>query len=223
MRLLLVTDDLHFATVARSWLGLAGVDVTWIDGGALADPALRNGKHNCMVLDLGLRDIGAADLLRGLRGRGHQLPVVIVTSSEGAHDRVRLLDDGADDFLVKPIHLDELAARLRALLRRCGHDLRGQWELRHGNLRVVPGSRSVSKDGNYVPLTTKEYSLLETLMRGKGRVLTRERLEDALNGSACDAGSSNPIEVHVHHLRRKLGANVIKTVRGVGYALGLEG
>jgi len=147
------------------------------------------------------------------------LPLVIISSRDDTQARIRLLDLGADDYLVKPVRLDELAARLRVLLRRSRSGVQARGELRHGPLRVVPDSRSVSKDGSHVSLTATEYSLLEVLMRAKGEVLTRQSLEDLLKGR-FDQHGGNPLEVHVHHLRRKLGAEVITTIRGVGYTLG---
>lgn len=215
MRMLLVEDDARLAGAVRSWMGHGGVDVDWVVSGADAETALRRGGHDCVVLDLGLPDMPGEEVLRRLRAEGHTLPVLVMTAREQVQDRVRLLDLGADDFLVKPVHLDELSARLRAVQRRQGS---AETELRHGNLRVVPATRTVLRDGTYVPLTNKEFFVLEALMRNRERVTTREQLEEALYGWSEDV-ASNAVEVHVHHLRRKLGADVIRTVRGVGYAL----
>jgi len=215
MRLLLIEDDARLAGAVRSWMGHGGIAVDWIAAGAEAEAALRQHDYGGVVLDLGLPDIGGEQVLQRLRDAGFELPVVVITAREQVADRVRLLDLGADDFLVKPVHLDELAARLRAVLRRRGSR---EAELRHGGLTVVPATRVVRRDGEHVPLTNKEFWLLETLMRNKGRVTTREQLEEALYGWPDDVGS-NTVEVHVHHLRRKLGAELIRTVRGVGYAL----
>lgn len=215
MRLLLVEDDPRLAGAVRSWMGHGGVDVDWVVSGAEAEAALRRGGHDCVVLDLGLPDMSGETVLQRLREAGHTLPVLVMTAREQVQDRVRLLDLGADDFLVKPVHLDELSARLRAVQRRHGG---GESELRHGNLRLVAATRTVLRDGTYVPLTNKEFFVLEALMRNRERVTTREQLEEALYGWNEDV-ASNAVEVHVHHLRRKLGAEVIRTVRGVGYAL----
>jgi len=222
MRLLLVEDDARLAQAVRAWMAHAGIDVEWITEGREVEPALRNRAFDGMVLDLGLPDADGERVLAGLREAGFELPVIVMTAREQVQDRVRLLDLGADDFLVKPVHLDELAARLRAVRRRNGARPAHDEALRHGGLCLVPASRTVSIDGQYVPLTNREFWLLETLLRHKGRVLTRERLVEGLYGTE-DEIVGNAVDVHVHHLRRKLGSGLIKTVRGVGYTLGGEG
>jgi len=218
MRLLLVEDDARLAGALRSWMGHEGIAVDWISHGAEAEPALRRQAYDWMVLDLGLPDTDGGKVLQATRAAGFELPVIVVTAREQVQDRVRLLDDGADDFLVKPIHLDELAARLRAVRRRRGSAENDDAALREGGLRLVPSSRTVSIDGQYVPLTNREFWLLETLMRHKGRVVTREQLVEAMYGWEGDIVANN-IDVHVHHLRRKLGPRLIRTVRGAGYML----
>jgi DNA-binding response OmpR family regulator len=218
MRLLLVEDDARLAGALRSWMGHEGIVVDWVSHGADVEPALRRQDYDWMVLDLGLPDIDGLAVLRAARAAGFELPVIVATAREQVQDRVRLLDAGADDFLVKPIHLDELAARLRALKRRRGSSEHNDSALRQGGLRLVPSSRTVSVDGQYVPLTNREFWLLETLMRHKGRVVTREELVEAMYGWQGDIVANN-IDVHVHHLRRKLGAGLIRTVRGAGYTL----
>ncbi len=222
MRLLLVEDDARLAQAVRAWMAHAGIDVEWITEGREVEPALRGRAFDGMVLDLGLPDADGERVLAGLREAGFELPVIVMTAREQVQDRVRLLDLGADDFLVKPVHLDELAARLRAVRRRNGTRPARDESLRHGGLCLVPASRTVSIDGQYVPLTNREFWLLETLLRHKGRVLTRERLVEGLYGTE-DEIVGNAVDVHVHHLRRKLGSGLIKTVRGVGYTLGGEG
>lgn len=220
MRLLLVAEDSRLAGLVRSWMGLIGATVHWIASGAEAEPALRAGQHNCVVLDQTLPDMDGDEALRRIRHAGFGQPVVMIAATQQVQERIRLLDLGADDFLVKPVHLGELVARLRALLRR-GEVRFEDSELRHGRLRVVPASRTVSDNGIFIPLTHMEFCLLETLLRSKGQVLSRQQLETALHGEFTDM-SSNPLEVHVHHLRRKLGNNLIKTVRGIGYTIGAE-
>jgi len=222
MRLLLVEDDARLASAVRSWLGHSGIEVEWISHGREIEPALRATPFDWMVLDLGLPDVDGEAALKGLRGAGFDLPVIVMTAREQVQDRVRLLDLGADDFLVKPVHLDELAARLRAVQRRHGPPPARDSALRHGSLCLVPASRTVSVDGQYVPLTNREFWLLEALLRHKGRVLTREQLVEGLYGTE-DEIIGNAVDVHVHHLRRKLGSGLIKTVRGVGYTLATEG
>jgi DNA-binding response OmpR family regulator len=196
-------------------MGRGGFTVDWLIHGREVDNALRREAYDCIVLDLGLPDIDGEQVLVQLRRTGQQLPVVVITAREEVADRIRLLDLGADDLIVKPVHLDELAARLRAVMRRRGSP---ETELRHGPLRVVPATRTVLCDGTHVPVTTKEFWVLETLMRNRDLVTPREQLEEALWGFA-DEVASNAVEVHVHHLRRKLGSDLIRTVRGVGYRL----
>jgi len=176
-----------------------------------------------VVLELGAQNGGGEGeaMLRRLRASGIDLPVLIITEGYEVDDRIRLFDLGADDLLVKPVHVGELSARLRALLRRCRRQVGQAAELLHGDLRVVPASRTVSRNGSFVPLTNKEFWVLETLLRSKGRVLTRQCLEEALHGRDGEI-ASNPLEVLIHHLRRKLGSELIRTVRGVGYTLGAE-
>lgn len=221
MKLLLLEDDARLAGAVRAWMGHAGGEVDWIIDGADAEPALRRCHYDCMLLDLGLPGVGGEEVLRRVRAVGIETPVLVITAREQVQDRIRLLDLGADDFLVKPVHLDELLARLRAVLRRRDGSGRGETDLRHGPLRVVPATRSVMLDGRFVALTTKEFWMLETLMRNKDRVLSRDDLEEALYGWSDEVGS-NTVEVHIHHLRRKLGAELIRTVRGVGYTLRRE-
>lgn len=221
MRLLLVEDDARLAGAVRTWLGHDGIDVDWIATGREVEPQLRGKVYDWIVLDLGLPDVDGDVVLRQLRAAGFEQPVIVITAREQVEDRIRLLDLGADDFLVKPVHLDELAARLRAVRRRRGTSPAGEAALREGSLCVVPASRTVTVDGNYVPLTNREFWLLEALLRNKGRVLTRDQLVEALYGWDDDI-VGNAIDVHVHHLRRKLGAKLIRTVRGVGYTLRAE-
>lgn len=215
MRLLLVEDDARLASAVRSWMGHSGIGVDWVDAGAAVEAAMRREHYDCVVLDLGLPDMPGEDVLRRLRRTGFDVPVIVITAREQVADRVRLLDLGADDFVVKPIHLDELSARMRALLRRHGSP---DNELRFAGIRVMSATRSVTRDGQHVPVTNKEFWLLETLMRNRDRVTPRKELEEALYGQGEEVGS-NTVEVHVHHLRRKLGNETIQTVRGIGYAL----
>lgn len=221
MRLLLVEDDARLAGAVRAWLGHGGIEVEWISHGREIEPALRAQAFDWMVLDLGLPDVDGEVALKGLRSAGFELPVIVMTAREQVQDRVRLLDLGADDFLVKPVHLDELAARLRALQRRQGAPRVSETSLRHGALCLTKASRTVSVDGSYVPLTQHEFWLLEALLRQRDRALTREQLLQAMGGWTDDM-VGNSVDVHVHHLRRKLGSGLIRTVRGVGYMLGPE-
>ncbi len=218
MRLLLVEDDARLAGAVRAWLGHSGIDADWIAAGREAAAALRRHAYDWIVLDLGLPDIGGELVLQQLRAGGCELPVIVITAREQVRDRVRLLDLGADDFLVKPVHLDELAARLRAVQRRRGSAGAADAALRHGGLCLVPASGTVSVNGQFVPLTKREFWLLEALLRRPGEALTRAQLQEALYGETEEI-VGNAVDVHIHHLRRKLGPGWIQTVRGAGYRL----
>ena len=218
MRLLLVEDDARLASAVRPWLGHSGIDVDWIATGREAEAALQRRVYDWIVLDLGLPDISGEAVLSQLRENGCESPVIVITARHQVRDRVRLLDLGADDFLVKPVHLDELAARLRAVQRRRGSAAATALELRHGGLCLVPASGTVSIDGQFVTLTKREFWLLEALLRRKGEVLTRAQLQEALYAEP-DEIVGNVVDVHIHRLRGKLGAGWIQTVRGAGYRL----
>jgi DNA-binding response OmpR family regulator len=222
MRLLLVEDDARLARAVRPWLSHSGIEVDWIATGLEAEPALQRQAYDWIVLDLGLPDISGEAVLSRLRESGCDLPVIVITAREQVSDRIRLLDLGADDFLVKPVHLDELAARLRAVRRRRGGAADTAATLRHRGLSLVPASGTVSVDGQFVPLTKHEFWLLEALLRRKGEVLSRAQLQDALYAEP-DEIVGNVVDVHIHHLRRKLGAGWIETVRGAGYRLHAAG
>ncbi|MGE5493294.1 MAG: winged helix-turn-helix domain-containing protein, partial [Actinomycetota bacterium] len=164
----------------------------------------------------GLPRLSGMDVLARLRARGQQLPVLVLTARDATGDKVAGLDAGADDYLVKPIDLDELAARIRALVRRAAG--RASPVLCHGPLALDPAARSASLDGQPLDLSTREFDLLQTLVENAGRVMTRAQLESSLYGWR-DEPDSNVLEVHIHHLRRKLGSDFIRTLRGVGYTV----
>lgn len=214
MRLLLVEDDPLLGDGIREGLSLAGFAVDWVKDGQAAKLALEAGDYALLVLDLGLPRLSGTELLKWLRGRGNHTPVLILTARDTVADRVRGLDAGADDYLVKPFDLDELGARIRALLRRAGG--RATPLIVHGPLRVDPASRLVTLAGVAVELSPKEFAVLMDLLENAGRALSRERLEQSLYGWGEEV-ESNAVEVHVHHLRKKLGAELIRTIRGVGY------
>jgi DNA-binding response OmpR family regulator len=214
MRLLLVEDDPLLGDGIRVGLSLAGFVVDWVKDGLAAKLALEAGEYALLVLDLGLPRLSGTELLKWLRGAGNNTPVLILTARDTVGDRVRGLDAGADDYLVKPFDLDELAARIRALLRRAGG--RATPLIVHGALRVDPASRLVTLAGSPVELSPKEFAVLQYLLENAGRALSRERLEQSLYGWGEEV-ESNAVEVHIHHLRKKLGAELIRTIRGVGY------
>ena len=193
-----------------------GFTVDWVRDGRAAELALADGVHEVLLLDLGLPRKQGLDVLAAMRRRGDARPVLIITARDAIADRVAGLDAGADDYVVKPFDLDELAARVRALARRRGGP--AQPKLCHGGIELDPATRDVTLDGAPVPLSPREFALLEALMTRPGAVLSRTQLEDRLYGWD-DAVESNAIEVHLHGLRRKLGAGVIRNVRGVGWTL----
>jgi two-component system OmpR family response regulator/two-component system response regulator QseB len=214
MRILLAEDDPLLGDGLQAGLRQAGFDVDWARDGIAAEHALASAPYVALVLDLGLPRRSGDELLARLRAKGGRLPVLILTARDGVDDRIRGLDGGADDYLVKPANLHELAARLRALIRRA----RGEAspKLRSGDIELDPASREVSLRGVPVTLQPREFALLHELLLNAGRALSREQLEDRLYAWGEEVGS-NAVEVHVHHLRRKLGPDAIRTVRGVGY------
>lgn len=217
MRLLLVEDDSLIASGVRGGLKLAGYTVDWVQDGQAAALALATGVYQMMLLDLGLPRKDGIALLREIRTKGNDLPVLVITARDAVADRIKGLDSGADDYLVKPFDLDELVARVRALLRRRAG--RADPVLRHGVLSLDPVSRQVEQDGRPISLSPREFTLLAALLERPGAVISREQLEDRLYGWDEEV-SSNAVEVHLHNLRRKLGANVIRNVRGAGYRIG---
>ena len=217
MRILLVEDDAMIGKAVRQGLVHAGFAVDWATDGREAELSLANGVYDLAVLDLGLPRKDGMAVLAMLRERGNQMPVLIASARDTVRDRIAGLEAGADDYVLKPFDLDELIARVRALLRR--HAGSGTPLLRAGALVLDPARRCVSLAGVPVELSPREFAVLEALMQRPGAVLSRERLEDSVYGWGEEVGS-NAIEVHLHHLRRKLGADVIKNVRGVGYRIG---
>lgn len=214
MRILLVEDDALLGDALQAGLREAGFAVEWLRDGSAADVALRGDEFKAVVLDLGLPRLTGLELLRRLRGRGNRTPVVVLTARDAVEDRVKGLDGGADDYVVKPIAIAELAARLRAVVRRSQGAAAGLLQV--GDVVVDPASRTATYRGRPVDLQPREFALLNELLLNAGRVLTRSQLEARLY--EWDSGlDSNAIEVHVHHLRRKLTPGVIRTVRGVGY------
>jgi DNA-binding response OmpR family regulator len=214
MRVLIVEDDAGIAAGLAATLKGAGYAMDVTPTLALASAALRVESFDIVLLDLNLPDGDGLDWLRQLRQTGTAMPVLIMTARDALQDRVAGLDEGADDYLVKPFEPEELLARIRVALRRS--EGRASPLLRHGDLVVDPAAHSVLRNGLPVELRAKEYALLLTLLRASGQVLTRQRLEQALYGFD-EVLDSNALEVHMHHLRRKLGEGLVKTVRGVGY------
>ena len=214
MRLLLVEDDAMIGRAVRRGLKDAGFAVDWAVDGREAEAALRDHAYDLAVLDLGLPVKDGMTLLRELRMRRDDLPILVATARDAVADRIAGLNAGADDYVLKPFDLDELVARIRALLRRRGGS--GNPVLECGALTLDPVKREVRLRGQAADLSAREFSLLEALMQRPGSVLSREQLEDAVYGWQQEVGS-NAVEVHLHHLRRKLGQDTIRNVRGVGY------
>lgn len=216
MRILLAEDDPQLGDGLTVGLRQDGYAVDWVKDGVAADLALKTESYDLLVLDLGLPRLAGMEVLGRLRGRGQTLPVLILTARDATGDKIAGLDSGADDYVVKPIDLDELAARVRALARRSTG--RATPLLHLGEIELDPASHRVTLGGVPVELATREFSLLQSLMQNAGRVMTRAQLEASLYGWR-DEPDSNALEVHIHHLRKKLGTNVIKTLRGVGYLM----
>ncbi|MES3013519.1 MAG: response regulator transcription factor [Pseudomonadota bacterium] len=226
MRLLLVEDDRMIGESLRSALRLEGYAVDWVRDVAAAQSTLASERFDLVLLDLGLpagahgaetRASGGLDVLRAMRARQDATPVIVLTARDGPGDKVAGLDAGADDYLVKPFDLDELAARIRAVLRR--HSGRAQPALAFGGVTLDPATRQVSRDGVPVLLSAREFAVLEALMLRPGALLSRAQLEDRLYGWGEEI-ESNAVSVYVHQLRKKLGADVIQNIRGVGYFVG---
>ncbi len=216
MRVLLVEDDRLLGDGLAAGLRTLGHGVDWVREGEAALAALEAESFAAMVLDLGLPRRDGLSVLRALRARGDATPVLVLTARDEVRSKVEVLDLGADDYVLKPFDLDELAARLRALVRRAKG--RPMPLLRNGELELNPATREVHMGGRPVALTGREFDLLSLLLEARGRVQTRRVLEEQLYAWGESIGS-NALEVHIHHLRRKIGGEMIRTVRGVGYMM----
>jgi DNA-binding response OmpR family regulator len=216
MRILLAEDDPLLGDGLRAGLRQLGFQVDWVRDGQAAERELRAQPYAAAVLDLGLPLQDGMDVLAAVRAAGVRVPVLVLTARDAVPDRIRGLDLGADDYVVKPVDLHELAARLRALVRRA----HGQPQecLTAQDVVLDPAAHTVRKAGELVALSSREFDLLHALMLNPGRVLSREQLEQRVYGWGQEV-ESNAVEVHVHHLRRKLGASLVQTVRGIGYML----
>lgn len=216
MRILLVEDDAVLGEGLRNGLRNLGLAVEWLRDGAAARAALESERFAGVVLDLGLPRLSGVELLKALRAARDTTPVLVLTARDALDAKVNALDLGADDYVVKPVALAELAARLRALVRRSQGQSAGAIEV--GDIKLDPAARTVTFRGRPVTLSNREFSVLHELMLHAGRVLTREQLETCLY-EWDQSVASNAIEVYVHHLRRKLAPEVITTLRGVGYTM----
>lgn len=214
MRVLLVEDDVMIGSSIQQGLQHDGYTVDWVQDGEAAELALRVTEYALMLLDLGLPKKSGLDVLTTLRLSGHPIPVVILTACDAVADRVRGLDGGADDYLVKPFSLEELAARMRAVLRR--RSGRVEPVITYGTLTLNPATHQVTWRGQAVDLSGREFAVLQALLERPGAILSRLQLEERLYGWE-DEVVSNAVEVHIHHLRRKLDPALIQNVRGIGY------
>jgi two-component system response regulator QseB len=216
MRVLLAEDDPMIGASIRQGLRQDGFAVDWVEDGRAAELALAERVHDAIVLDLGLPKRKGLEVLGAMRRGGDGRPVLILTARDAVADRIAGLDAGADDYVVKPFDLDELAARLRALLRR-GSGRAGP-VLAHGGLELNPATHEASFEGETLALSPREFALLEALLARPGAIRSRAQLEEKLYGWS-DPVESNAVEVHIHALRKKLGADFIRNVRGVGWML----
>lgn len=219
MRILLIEDDYSMGSSLQSWLQMDGYAVDWLQRGDQAATALATHTYQCVLLDRGLPGLDGDAVLRALRAAGApraQLPVIVITARDALADRIQGLDLGADDYLVKPFDLEELSARVRAVLRRGA--AQPTPELRHGAAVLDPAAKRVTLDGEPLTLTAREFTVLQALMRHPTHILSRAQLEEALYGWGEEV-ESNAIEVHIYNLRKKLGNRFIVTVRNQGYRL----
>ncbi len=216
MRILLIEDDELLGHGICTGLSQLGYTVDWLKDGQAASQALQTEVFDMIILDLGLPKINGIDLLENLRGRGITTPVLILTARDTTEDHVIGLDSGADDYMSKPFELDELCARIRALLRRFSS--RAEPILEYEDIILDPASHTVTLEDKPVTLSRREFALLYKLLENAGRVLSRENLMQSVYGWEEDV-DSNALEVHIHNLRKKFGSKLIRTIRGVGYMI----
>ncbi len=219
MRILLVEDDSLLGDGIQKSLSHLGFTVDWMRDGKQGEHALTSEEYAAVVLALGLPQQDGLTLLQSVRNKGLRTPVLILTARDGKLDKLKGFGLGADDYVVKPLDMEELAARLRALIRRsAGH---ASPRIRLGTVEIDPDARQAWCEGKPVDLSAKEFALLELLVQNAGRVLTRAQLEQSIYGWG-DSADSNTIEVFIHHLRKKLGSDFIQTLRGIGYTVGRQ-
>ena len=217
MRILLVEDDALLGDGMQKSLSHLGFTVDWMRDGKQGENALTSEEYAAVVLDLGLPQQDGLALLQSARAKGMRTPILILTARDEKLDKLKGFNLGADDYVIKPIDMEELAARLRALIRRSAG--RASPHIKIGNVEIDPDARQAWHEGKPVELSAKEFAVLELLVQNAGRVLTRAQLEQSLYGWG-DSADSNTIEVFIHHLRKKLGSSFIQTLRGIGYTVG---
>jgi len=217
MRILLVEDDVLIGDGIQRSLHHLGFTVDWMHDGKQGENALTGEEYAAVILDIGLPYQDGLTLLHSVRAKGLSTPILILTARDDLSDKLKGFNSGADDYVIKPINMEELAARLRALIRRSSG--RATPRIQLGSVEIDPNTRQAWHAGNPVELSSKEFALLELLVQNAGRVMTRTQLEQCLYGWG-EGADSNTIEVFIHHLRKKLGNNFIKTLRGIGYTAG---
>lgn len=215
MRLLLVEDDALLGAGLRAALSKAGFDITWVRDGKAALDVQTVSSYTVAVIDMGLPGLSGLDVLRKMRSIGCALPILVLTARDTAHDKLACFEAGADDFLVKTTDMEELVARLRALVRRT---VRTGGTVSVGDLVLNTDAHTVTKAGVSIKISRREFDVLRALVEAAGRVLTRSQLEQSIYGDTMGV-ESNAVEVHIHNLRHKLGVDTLKTVRGIGYTI----
>ncbi|MGE8562005.1 MAG: response regulator transcription factor [Acinetobacter sp.] len=216
MRILLAEDDASQAESIKTWLEMDGYNIDWVERGDHAILAIEQHQYDCVLLDRGLPKATGDEILKTLRAQQQQTPVIFITARDSIQDRVEGLDLGANDYLVKPFSLEELSARVRSQLRQ--HQSSADQYLRYANLVLDPQAKTLLQDGQTVNLTAKEFQILHKLMQKPEHVMTREQLEESLYAWG-DEIESNAIEVFIYQLRKKIGSQYIKTIRGLGYRM----
>ncbi len=214
MRVLLAEDDVVLGNGVQTWLRLKGYAVDWFRDGRAAQRAISAAEYDLVLLDLGLPLVDGMTVLRSIRASHNATPVIVITARDGLHDRVGGLDNGADDYLVKPFEMEELAARMRSLERRSNH--RTNPLLSHGEVTLDPASMAVTLNGEGLNLSPREFVVLRTLLENKGKPISRSKLENSMYAWDSEI-DSNTVTVHIHNLRKKLGEEFIVTKRGFGY------
>ena len=216
MRILLAEDDASQAESIKTWLEMDGYNIDWVERGDHAILAIEQHQYDCVLLDRGLPKATGDEILKTLRIQQHPTPVIFITARDSIQDRVEGLDLGANDYLVKPFSLEELSARVRSQLRQ--HQSSADQYLRYANLVLDPQAKTLMQEGQSVNLTAKEFQILHKLMQKPEHVMTREQLEESLYAWG-DEIESNAIEVFIYQLRKKIGSQYIKTIRGLGYRM----
>lgn len=219
MRILLAEDDVSQAESIKAWLEMDGYNIDWVERGDHAMLAIEQHHYDCILLDRGLPKATGDDILKALRAKHHETPVIFITARDSIHDRVDGLDLGANDYLVKPFSLEELSARVRSQLRQ--KNAHASHEIAFSNLLLNTQAKTLTQDGQLINLTAKEFQIVYMLMQKPEHVVPRERLEESLYAWG-DEIESNTIEVYIYQLRKKIGSQMIKTIRGLGYRMNQE-